>query len=138
MAGNKTVPTGAAVQDFLENVNNDQRRADALEVLAMMRDITGEEPRMWGSSIVGFGEYHYRYESGREGDFMKVGFSPRKQALSLYIMGGFASHEQLLARLGTFSTGKSCLYMKKLDDVDRSVLGELIGASWAHMTAKYG
>lgn len=138
MAGNKTVPTGAAVQDFLENVNNDQRRADALEVLAMMRDITGEEPRMWGSSIVGFGEYHYRYESGREGDFMKVGFSPRKQALSLYIMGGFASQEQLLARLGTFSTGKSCLYVKKLDDIDRSVLGELIAASWAHMTAKYG
>ena len=104
----------------------------------MMRRITGEEPRLWGPSIIGFGEYHYKYESGREGDFMRVGFSPRKANLVLYIMPGFARHDALLDRLGKHKTGKSCLYINKLDDVDRDVLETLIAESWAAMAEKYG
>ena len=135
---NKTRPTGAGVGSFLDAVENERRREDARTVNAMMERITGWEPRMWGPSIVGFGEYHYRYESGREGDFLITGFSPRKKALTIYIMPGFARYDALMARLGKFKKGRSCLYINKLDDVDLSVLEELIASSVQYMVGKYG
>lgn len=135
---NKTRPTGAGVDTFLDAVENERRREDARTVKAMMERITGWEPRMWGPSIVGFGEYHYRYESGREGDFLITGFSPRKKALTIYIMPGFARYDALMARLGKFKTGRSCLYINKLDDVDLSVLEKLIASSVQYMVGKYG
>ena len=103
-----------------------------------MEEITGETAKMWGTSIVGFGTYHYKYESGREGDFMKVGFSPRAQNITLYIMPGFARYAQLMAKLGKYKTGKSCLYVKKLADIDHEILTELITESFTHMCNKYG
>lgn len=135
---NKTKQTKASVDDFLNGVVNDQRRNDSFEVKGLMEKITGESAKMWGPSIVGFGTYHYKYESGREGDFMKVGFSPRATSLTLYIMTGFERHDEIVGRLGKFKTGKSCLYIKKLEDVDRDVLTELITESYQHMTKKYG
>jgi hypothetical protein len=138
MAELKTQKNDASVMDFLQSVENEQRRSDSLRLLRIMQSVTGEEPVMWGPSIVGFGSYHYRYESGREADWMLTGFSPRKQALTAYIMAGFDRYDELMAKLGTYTTGKSCLYLKKLDDVDESVLRELIDASCAHMQTKYG
>ncbi len=128
MAENKTRKTGASVSEFLASVQNKRRRADGETLLAMMRDATGLEPEMWGPSIIGFGSYHYKYESGREGDMFLVGFSPRKANLSLYLMG-FDGREELLARLGKHRMGASCLYVNKLADVDADVLRELIEAS---------
>ena len=103
-----------------------------------MKTITGEEPKMWGSSIIGFGAYHYKYDSGREGDMPKVGFSPRKQSLTLYIMNGFDRYEELMEKLGKHKTGKSCLYVNKLADIDEGVLKELITLSFHYMNEKYG
>jgi len=137
MSQNKTRPTGAAVTDFINAVESDQRRADCFEVAALMEKITGSPPAMWGTSIVGFGEYHYKYESGREGDHLRSGFSPRKAALTLYIMAGFSGYDSLMAKLGKYKTGKSCLYVKKLDDIDRDVLAELITQSVTYMNGKY-
>ena len=134
MAELKTQKNDASVEDFLAAVDNEQRRADSVEVLELMRRVTGDEPTMWGSSIVGFGTYRYKYDSGREGEWMKVGFSPRKQNLTLYIMSGFSRFDDLMSRLGKHSTGKSCLYIKKLEDVDRGVLEELIRESVAHVS----
>ncbi len=112
-------------------------RADAKKVAAMMRRATRKRARMWGPSIVGFGSYHYRYASGREGDFMITGFSPRKQALTVYIMPGFSRFSKLMSRLGNYRTGKSCLYIKRLADVDEDVLNQLIEESVAYMRAHY-
>ena len=122
MAELKTTRNDQSVEDFLNSVTDTNKRADSFEVLALMRDITGEEPRMWGNSIVGFGEYHYKYKSGREGDWFLIGFSPRKQYLTLYIMSGFNQYEELLTKLGKYKTGKSCLYLKRLSDVNRETL----------------
>ena len=133
MAELKTRPTDASVEAFVQSVADEARRADCLAVLRLMKAVTGAEPRMWGGSIVGFGQYHYRYASGREGDWFLVGFSPRKNDLTLYIMAGFEQYEALLARLGKFKLGKSCLYIKRLADVDTGVLKELIAASVQHM-----
>ena len=133
MAELKTRPTDASVEAFVQSVADEARRADCLAVLRLMKTVTGAEPRMWGGSIVGFGQYHYRYASGREGDWFLVGFSPRKNDLTLYIMAGFEQYEALLARLGKFKLGKSCLYIKRLADVDTGVLKELIAASVQHM-----
>ena len=130
---NKTVPTRKSVEKFLEGIDDERKRADSRELLDLMKDITGEESVMWGDSIVGFGAYHYKYESGREGDMPLAGFSPRKQSLTLYIMDGFDEYDGLLGKLGKHSTGKACLYVKRLDDVDRDVLRELIRRSVAHM-----
>ena len=130
---NKTVPTRKSVEKFLEGIDDERKRADSRELLDLMTDITGEEAVMWGDSIVGFGAYHYKYESGREGDMPLAGFSPRKQSLTLYIMDGFDEYDGLLGKLGKHSTGKACLYVKRLDDVDRDVLRELIRRSVAHM-----
>ena len=135
MAGNKTRKTDANVEDYLNSVENKRRREDSFQVLAMMKEITGEEPKMWGPSIVGFGEYHYAYDSGREGDSFLTGFAPRKQSLTLYIMPGFAEYSELLGNLGKYKTGKSCLYINKLDDVHIDTLQELIRRSYLHMKA---
>ena len=135
MSQNKTQKTGASVEEFLESVANPRRRQDGFAVLAMMREITGLEPEMWGPSIIGFGDYHYKYESGREGDFFLTGFSPRKQSLTLYIMSDLEGHEDLLAKLGKHRTGAACLYINKLADVDIDVLRELIRISFDNAKA---
>jgi hypothetical protein len=122
----KTQKNQASVADFLAAVADPKRRADAEAVTALMTEVTGTEPTMWGSSIVGFGSYHYRYASGREGDWPAVGLSPRKQALTIYVSAGFDGYDDLLARLGPHSTGKSCLYIKRLSDVDEGALRELV------------
>jgi len=138
MSGLKTKKNRASVQQFLGSVDNEKRRKDARTVLKLMQEITGEKPAMWGSSIIGFGSYHYRYESGREGDWMLTGFSPRKQALTLYIMSGFRRYEDLMSRLGKYKTGKSCLYVKNLEDIDLDVLRELVAESVVFMRRTYG
>jgi hypothetical protein len=136
MADLKTKPTEMSVADFLATVADDRREeCDAL--VALMRRATGEEPRMWGPSMVGFGSYHYRYESGREGDWFLAGFSPRKKALTVYVMAGFTGFEELLARLGRHETGKSCLYLRSLAEVDAEVLEELVRRSAEHVARQY-
>ena len=137
MAKNKTQKTEVKPHDFIDAVENEQRREDSREMLKLMQEITGKEPVMWGPSIIGFGDYHYKYESGREGDSFQTGFSPRKNALTLYIMAGFSRYEDLMENLGTFKTGKSCLYLKRLDDVDRDVLKELISGSVQFIRDRY-
>jgi len=137
MAENKTQFNDADVTTFLETVTDEHRRQDCYAVLEMMREVTGEEPRMYGTSIVGFGRYHYKYATGREGDAPLAGFSPRKQNLTLYIMAGFDQYEQLLGRLGKFKLGQSCLYIKKLADVDQDTLREMIAQSVAAMRHTY-
>ena len=132
MPQNKTLPTAASVADFLAAVPNARRREDGQALLEMMREITGIEPQMWGPSIIGFGSYHYKYESGREGDMPIIGFSPRSRSLSLYIMDGFDAHDDLLSRLGKHRKGASCLYINKLADVDTAILRELITLSFNH------
>ena len=137
MAGNKTRGTMASVAQYLNGIENPQRRADAKKVAAMMRKATGKRAKLWGTSIVGFGTYHYKYESGREGDSMLVGFSPRKQNLVVYIMPGFKEFTALMNKLGKYKTGKSCLYLNKLDDVDVAVLEKLIWQSVKVMRKRY-
>ena len=123
-------PTNAPVEAFLAQVPNDQQREDARRLCALMEEITGEPPAMWGSSIVGFGTYHYRYASGHEGDSALASFSPRRQHLAIYLVGEFADrHGAALARLGPHQTGKGCLYIKRLADVDLDALLELIDRS---------
>ena len=126
------------VDAFLDGVENPRRREDARRLLALMQEVTGELPKMWGATIVGFGSYHYRYASGREGDWPVVGFAPRKQNLVLYIMPGFTRYSALLAKLGKHRTGKSCLYVNKLDDIDPRILEELVRESVAEMKRRYG
>lgn len=133
----KTKRNDGDVRGYLESVTNKRRREDALVMLELMREITGEPPEMWGSSIVGFGSYHYRYASGREGDWPIVGFAPRKQSLTLYIMPGFDRYEDLMAKLGKYKTGKSCLYINKLDDVNLETLKALIAESVEYMRRAY-
>ncbi|QDG65132.1 DUF1801 domain-containing protein [Pseudarthrobacter sp. NIBRBAC000502772] len=134
MAENKTQATGASVDEFLAAVEDPVRRRDGLRLLALMREITGKEPEMWGPTIVGFGRYHYKYESGREGDAAAVGFSPRKASLSLYGLMYGPDAAELLPRLGKHKTGAGCLYVNRLDDVDQAVLAELIKAGYRHVT----
>ncbi len=129
MPENKTQKTAASVTDFLDNIPDQKKRQDCFTVLALMSEITGLEPKMWGASIVGFGDVHYKYASGREGDWFKVGFSPRKQNLTLYIMDGFPKYQELLGKLGKHKTGVSCLYINKLADIDLAVLREMISQS---------
>ncbi|WP_029039865.1 DUF1801 domain-containing protein [Cucumibacter marinus] len=134
---NKTQQTESSVADFLNAIEDDTKRADAWRIDEIMREITGEDAKMWGAAIVGYGRYHYKYESGREGDFMIAGFSPRKANLTLYIMAGFSTYEKLLEKLGKHKTGKSCLYVKRLSDIDESVLRAMIAESVAYMRDKY-
>ena len=128
MAEMKTKPTAISPEAFIKKVDNDQKRKDSQELVALMREVTGEPPRMWGPSIIGFGKYHYKYESGHEGDMCVTGFSPRSQALTLYLGPGLQD-EKLMAKLGKYKVGKGCLYIKKLDDVDRAVLRKLVTKS---------
>jgi hypothetical protein len=133
MAALKTQKTDASVEDFLNRVEDEARRRDCFDILDLMREVTGEEPAMWGPSIVGFGSYRYKYASGHEGEWMLTGFSPRKRDLTLYIMSGFESYDSLLAKLGKFKIGKACLYINKLEDVDAPTLRELVKQSAEHM-----
>ena len=137
MAENKTKKNTVSVASFLNAVDDPRKRSDAKKVAAMMRRATGKRARMWGGSIIGFGEYHYKYESGREGNFALVALSPRKQNLVVYIMPGFDKFPALMKKLGKFKTGKSCLYLNKLDDVDHAVLEKLIGDSVKVMRKRY-
>lgn len=136
-AKNKTTESEGSVADFLNSIADETKKADCLKVKAIMEEVSGKSAKMWGKSIVGFGNYHYKYESGREGDFMKVGFSPRAQNMTLYIIAGFERYENLMSKLGKHKIGKSCLYVKKLADIDEEVLKELITESYAYMTEKY-
>jgi hypothetical protein len=135
MAELKTQPNAQSVEDFLNAVESETKRQDSFNILELMRQETGDEPIMWGDSIVGFGTYKYKYASGREGEWPVTGFSPRKQNLTLYIMSGFEEYDDLLKKLGKHSTGKSCLYIKKLEDIDQDVLRELVNKSVEHMKA---
>jgi len=137
MASNKTMPTDQSVEEFLSAVPDERKRQDCRSLLDLMKAITGEGPKMWGSSMVGFGQYHYRYASGREGDFFLTGFSPRKSALTVYIMPGCERYESRLKKMGPHKTGKSCLYLKSLETVDHDILEEIIRDSVAYMREKY-
>ena len=130
MVENKTKRTGADVTAFLDAVENDRRREDARRLLTIMREVTGEEPVMWGPSMIGFGTAHYRHATGREGETFAAGLSPRKAALTVYLAEGFDGREELLSRLGPHTTGRACLYLKRLDAVDIAVLRELIASSY--------
>jgi hypothetical protein len=131
----KTQKNDASVVAFIDSIGDERKREDCRVILEMMREITGDEPAMWGDAIVGFGSYSYKYASGRKGKWFQVGFSPRKQNLTLYIMAGFDRYAQLLSMLGKYKTGKSCLYINKLEDVDLDVLRELVEESVKVMTA---
>ena len=129
----KTQKNDASVEEFLNGITDERKREDSFAILDLMREITGDEPAMWGTSINGFGSYRYQYASGRDGEWFLTGFSPRKQNLTLYIMSGFNNYDSLLSDLGKYKTGKSCLYINKLDDVNLPALRELIEQSVAHL-----
>lgn len=125
-----TVPNKASVSAFINGVENDQRRKDAKTLLALMKKVTGYKAVMWGPSIIGFGSYHYKYDSGREGDMCLVGFSPRKSNMSLYVLGSLKDDDPLLSKLGKYKRGVSCLYVNKLDDIDIGILEKVIKKSY--------
>ena len=133
MAELKTQKNDQSIEGFLDGVEHPTRRQDSFEVLSLMREITGDQGSMWGDSIVGFGDFSYTNTTKKEYKWFKTGFSPRKQSLTLYIMDGFESYDEILSRLGKYKTGKSCLYINKLADVDQDVLKELIKASVSHV-----
>jgi len=136
MAELKTKRNNQSVKGFLNGVTDERKRRDAFAISALMQQVTKAKPQMWGSSIVGFGSYHYRYASGHEGDMPIVGFSPRKQNLTLYIMRGFEGSGELLGKLGKYKTSKACLYINRLEDVHLPTLKELIRQSVKHMAKK--
>ena len=138
MSGNKTTPTDANVSAFLAAIEDDQRREDCRTLLALMGRITGKPAVMWGPSIVGFDTYHYKYESGREGDWAVTGFSPRRGDISVYLTASSPEQDDLLARLGGHKMGKACLYIRRLSDIDLAVLEQLIAASVAEVKRRYG
>lgn len=137
MSDLKTKPNDKSVNDFIDSIESEQKRDDCHLLLKMMKDITGEEPVMWGSSIVGFGNYHYKYDSGREGDWMLAGFSPRKQNMTIYMMGGFSNQDELLAKVGKAKNSVGCLYTKKLADLDLDVLKDMIRLSVETVRKRY-
>lgn len=137
MTENKTTATSIDPKDYIASVEHDVRRSDAETLLKVFAEVTGLEPRMWGPSIIGYGRYHYKYESGREGDFLMTGFSPRKANMVMYIMPGYSDHSAILSRIGKYKIGKSCLYINKLADVDLDVLKELVAAGFDEMKTKY-
>ncbi len=137
MSENKTKPTNVSVDEFLAAVEHDRCRNDAVNVCKLMQEVTGEEPVMWGPTMVGFGTYHYKYASGREGDWFLAGFAPRKANLVVYIMSGFKGHAALMDKLGKHKTGSSCLYINKLDDIDMDILRELVRRSVEHVSNAY-
>ncbi len=133
MASPKTKPTKVNVKQFMQSVEHAQRQKDGYTILSMMEKISGLKPKMWGPSIIGFGSYHYKYDSGHEGDAPLIAFSPRKQKQVLYVLSGFKNQDKLLAQLGKYKTGKVCLYINKLADVDLAVLEKIIQAAWLHI-----
>jgi hypothetical protein len=137
MAELKTKRNDQSVDEFLNRVEDKKKREDCFAILHLMKEVTSTEPGMWGNSIVGFGSYHYKYESGREGEWFLTGFSPRKQNLTLYIMSGFTRYNELLKKLGKYKTGKSCLYIKKLEDIDIRILKELVTQSVDHLSKSH-
>lgn len=137
MTANKTVPEAANVSAFIAAVADPRQRADAETLCTLFARITGHPPVMWGPSIIGFGSYHYRYDSGREGDMCRTGFSPRKANTVLYVVDGFPRYAEILARLGKHKIGKSCLYVKRLADLDMDAVEELISQSWSEMANRY-
>lgn len=137
MAEIKTRPTAKSVDKFLQAIENETRRKDCMVVAKLMEEVTGVKPKMWGPSIVGFGSYHYKYPSGQEADWPIAAFSPRKQNLTIYIMPGFDRYEGLMKKLGKFSTAKSCLYIKRLDDIHLPTLKKLVSESSKYMKKKY-
>jgi hypothetical protein len=134
MAENKTKPTRSSVTAFLNKIRDKQLRDDCFAIVAMMQKVSNSEPVMWGSAIIGFGTFHYVYESGREGDTVVIGFSPRKQNISIYLMGGLSNVEDELARLGKYKTGKGCLYIKSLSDVNVAVLKKVFAKAFKETT----
>ncbi|WP_084419191.1 DUF1801 domain-containing protein [Henriciella litoralis] len=136
-AENKTRQTKLSPSAFIASIDHEVRRADAFRLLEIFKDVTNLEPRMWGPSMIGYGRYHYKYESGREGEFFMTGFSPRKANLAVYILPGYVGLEDKLSRLGKHKLGKSCLYINKLADIDESVLAEIIDFGLQYMRAKY-
>ncbi len=137
MSENKTKPTTASVHQFLDAVTDGTKRSDCYTLLEAIQEITQKDPVMWGPSIIGFGSYHYKYDTGREGDMILAGFSPRKQNITIYMMAGFGRYPELMQRLGKYKTGKSCLYIKRLSDIDMDILLQLIASSYRHMDNKY-
>lgn len=142
MAKNKTTTTDANVEDFINSfADTEQKKQDSFELIKLMQDFTGYEPKMFGPSIIGFGNYHYKYDSGHEGDAPLVGFSPRKTAISLYVFTGYlgcSEQEDLLKDLGKFKMGKACIYVKKLSDINQDVLKKLMGTTIDFLQSKYG
>ena len=136
-SGNKTKPTKVSPRSFINAVDHPQRRKDGLELLKFFNRVTGMKPKMWGPSIVGYGRYYYKYDSGREGEHLITGFSPRKSALTIYVMPGYRDFSKELKRLGKHKLGKSCLYINKLDDVDLGVLEEIVRDGVAYMKKNY-
>lgn len=138
MAKTKTTTTQASVPDFINSfADTEQKKEDSFKLIGLMAEVSGAEAKMWGPSIIGFGNYHYRYESGHEGDAPLIGFSPRKAAISLYVFTGLPKHEHLLADLGKFKMGKACIYIKKLADIDQSALAKLMKETIAYLKSKY-
>jgi hypothetical protein len=137
MPENKTKATDVSVDEFLHKVEDEKKRDDSYKLIDMMREVTGEEPKMWGPTMVGFGKYHYKYATGHEGDAFLAGFSPRKGAMTLYILAGYEGEDALLNKLGKYTTGKSCLYVKRLSDIDEGVLREMIAKSVANTKETY-
>jgi hypothetical protein len=133
MAELKTKANEASVEAFLSGIPDEKKRTDASAILELMQEVTKEPPKMWGDSIVGFGNYHYKYASGHEGNSCLTGFSPRKQDLTIYINTGFEAHQELMEQLGKYKTGKVCLYVKKLEDIKLPVLKKLVKASFTAM-----
>lgn len=138
MSENKTQPTEQSVKSFINSLDDEQKIADSNALIDLMKEVTGCEPKMWGPSIIGFDQYHYKYESGREGNFLKIGFSPRKREFSIYLMCSFDKNEELMKKLGKHRTGKSCLYVKRLEDINMDVLRELVLESVKFVNEKYG
>lgn len=137
MAKNKTTETTSSVSDFINAVKDETKRNDSFRIVALIKEQTGLDPKMWGPSIIGFGSYHYQYESGREGDSPLVGFSPRASAITLYLSGNFEKREELLQKLGKYKTDKGCIYIKKLDDINIETLQEMIANHIKHIQTRY-
>ncbi|MEQ9405768.1 MAG: DUF1801 domain-containing protein [Cyclobacteriaceae bacterium] len=137
MAELKTIPNDGDVDAFIDAVEPEWKRDDSRELLKLIGKITGEKPKMWGPSIIGYGDYHYKYASGREGDWFLSGFSPRKQSMTVYLMGGYDDAEELLEKLGKHKTSVGCLYFKKLEDIDLKILEELIIHSIEKLKVRY-
>ena len=137
MTALKTTQNEDSVDEFLKSIEDPEKQKTSLQILDIIKEISGKEPKMWGDSIIGFGKYHYKYATGREGDWMRIAFSPRKQNFSIYIMDGFDNHSDLMEKLGKYKTGKSCLYIKKLQDIDIKILKELMKKSLLNMEKLY-